>query len=74
MKKEEQRYVPTTKDQEFVDTLRQLEGKWVALSPNWREVVASGDSMEEVESKLDPSQLESVIFMKAPPANTFFIG
>ena len=70
----EQRYVPTTKDQEYVETLRKFEGKWIALSPDRSAVVSSGDSMEEVESKLDPSQLERVIFMKVPPANTFLIA
>ena len=70
----EQRYVPTTKDQEFVETLHQFAGKWVALSPDMRTVVSSGDSVEELDASLDPSQQERVIFMKVQDAGTFLVA
>jgi predicted RNase H-like HicB family nuclease len=69
-----QRYVPITNEKEYIESLKPFQGKWVALSPDRRTVVSSGTTVEEVESKLEPQQLEQVIFMKVPAAGTFVIA
>jgi len=54
--------------------LKPYEEKWVALSPDKRRVVSSGDTLKETESKVNPKDLESVIFMKVPPSDKVFIA
>lgn len=70
----DQRYVPITKDQEHVEALRKFAGKWVALSPDRSTVVASGDSIEELDSKLDQTQQETLLVMKVQDADTFLVA
>ena len=50
--------------------LKPYEEKWVALSPDRRRVVSSGDTLKEAESKINKKDIESVIFMKVPPSDT----
>lgn len=53
--------------------LQNHENKWVALSPDYKEVVADGDSLAEVESKLKPDEVRRVVFHKVSPFNSVFI-
>ncbi|OGZ46284.1 MAG: hypothetical protein A3J54_02630 [Candidatus Ryanbacteria bacterium RIFCSPHIGHO2_02_FULL_45_13b] len=54
--------------------LKSYEEKWVALSPDKRRVISSGDTLKEVESKIDSKDIEHVIFMKVPPSGMVFIA
>ncbi len=58
----------------LAEITKPFENKWVALSPDKSEVVASGDTLEETESHLSPADIETVVFMKVPPADTVFIA
>ena len=53
--------------------LRNFENQWVALSPDYKKVVASGESLNEVESKLKPDEVRKVVFHKVPPLDSVFI-
>lgn len=53
--------------------LKPYEKKWVALSPDKRRVVSSGDTLKEAESKVSSEHIEHVIFMKVPPSDMVFI-
>jgi len=62
------------KEKQLRDLLKSFENKWVALSPDESEVLASGKTMQETESKINPADIEKVLFMKVPPADTVFIA
>lgn len=47
--------------------LRPFENKWVALSPDETEVVSSGDTLSEAESKLNEKERHEVVFFKVIP-------
>ena len=53
--------------------LEPFENEWVAISSDQDNVLASGESLREVESKLDKSQIHEVIFYKVPPFSSVFI-
>ena len=55
------------------EVIKPYEDKWVALSSDQTTVVSSGDTLKEVESRLDPHQLSEVIFMRVPPFDKLFI-
>jgi hypothetical protein len=61
------------KKQESAYILEPFEEKWVALSPDQTEVVASGENLEEVEDQLGPDEIRHVIFMKVPSSHKIFI-
>lgn len=46
--------------------------KWVALSPDKKRVLSSGDTIDEVEKDLDAETLHEAIFFKVPPAGKIF--
>ncbi len=60
----EQRYVPTSKEQEFLDELRPFENKWVALFG--QKVVASGDDPEEVQANAERAGVTNFSFYLVP--------
>lgn len=62
------------KEKQLRALLQAFENKWVALSPDESEVLASGETMQEAESKIKPANIEKVLFMKVPPADTVFIA
>lgn len=53
--------------------LRPFADKWVALSPDKKRVVADGHTLRETERKIDPKNIEEVIFMKAPSFTKLFV-
>jgi hypothetical protein len=57
----------------LADILAPFEEKWVALSPDQTEVVASGESLDEIEKQLRPDEIRRVIFMKVPSSHKIFI-
>ena len=49
------------------EILKPFENKWVALSPDETEVVSSGDTLTEAESKLNEKEKHEVVFFKVIP-------
>ncbi len=64
---------PTSKQRDLCKVLKPFENKWVALSPDYRRVVASGESLDEVESQLDQNQVHEVIHFRVPPRDAVFV-
>jgi hypothetical protein len=48
------------------DLVRPFENQWVALTPDYREVVSSGKTLDEVESHLEGNDLQRLVFFKVP--------
>lgn len=59
-----------TKNYDLRKILKPFENKWVALTPDNKKVVASGDSLKETALKVRES--EKVIFMKVLPFNLLY--
>jgi hypothetical protein len=53
--------------------VRPFENQWVALTPDYREVVASGETLDDVESQLDAPELNRLVFFKVPRFDAVFI-
>ena len=49
--------------------LKPFENKWVALSPDETQVVSSGDTLLEAESKLSEKERHEAVFFKVVPFN-----
>ena len=49
--------------------LKPFENKWVALSPDETQVVSSGDTLFEAESKLNEKERHEAVFFKVIPFN-----
>ncbi|MDP1688729.1 MAG: hypothetical protein Q8L47_01185 [bacterium] len=49
--------------------LNKLEKKWVALSPDYKRVVASGETLKDTISKIKISDRAHVIFHKVIPGS-----
>ncbi len=52
--------------------LRPYENKWVALSPDYTRVVASGDTRKEVDARVKKEEREMLIFHKVLPFDALF--
>jgi len=55
------------------DLVRPFENQWVALTPDYRQVVASGKTLDEVESRLEAKDLKRLVFFKVPRFDAVFI-
>jgi len=56
------------------EMLRSYEHKWVALSPDYKKVIASGDSLRETDAKLvDDRARADAVFYKVPSFDTYYI-
>jgi hypothetical protein len=62
-----------TKKQDLAQKLHPFENKWVALTPDLNEVVSSGDTIDDVEEKMEVRKIQDAIFMKVPPADKIFV-
>ena len=47
--------------------LRPFENKWVALSPDYKRVVSSGNTLEVTAEKVRPKERDKVIFHRVIP-------
>ncbi len=54
------------------ELLRPYEDKWVALSPDYTRVVASGDTRKEVDASVKKEERETLIFHKVLPFDALF--
>ena len=55
------------------DLVQPFENQWVALTPDYREVVTSGETLDEVESHLEGKDLQRLVFFKVPRFDAVFI-
>ncbi len=53
--------------------LRPFEDKWVALSPDYKRVLSSGETLKETEAKLSETKRAKAIYFKVPPAHAYFV-
>jgi hypothetical protein len=54
--------------------LRSYEHKWVALSPDYKKVIASGDSLRETNAKLtNDTERADAVFYKVPSFDTYYV-
>lgn len=53
--------------------LQPFENRWVALSRDYRKVVASGTTLNEVEAKLEKNKKKTVVYFKVPRFNAVFV-
>ena len=49
------------------EILKPFENKWVALSADETKVLSSGDTLSEVESKLNEKEKHEAVFFKVIP-------
>ena len=62
-----------TKKPSFAELIRPYENKWIAIAPDYSRVVASGDSLEEVDTKVPPEDREKVILHRVLPFDAVFV-
>ena len=53
--------------------LQSFDNKWVALSPDYKRVVASGDTLIDADAQVPEEQRKKVVFYKVPPADAYYI-
>ena len=61
------------KNNDFTTLLTPYENKWVALSPDYTTVVASGETLKEAHANVPPGERETVIFHKVLPFDALYI-
>lgn len=52
-------------------TLLANQNKWIATSSSKSKILASGNSIQEVEKKLDQLDAKDVVITFVPPANRY---
>lgn len=57
----------------FGEVIAPFENKWVALSSDLGTVLASGDSLKEVDEKLNEKQREEAVFHKVFPFDMAYV-
>ncbi len=55
-----------------MEILKPYKDKWVALTPDFLQVSASGDSLEETRSKLDEKAKSESFFMRVVALDTAY--
>jgi hypothetical protein len=65
--------IMTTITYNLADLVRPFENRWVALTPDYSQVVASGETLEEVESRVEGKDLQRLVFFKVPRFDAVFI-
>jgi hypothetical protein len=53
--------------------LEPYENKWVALSPDYTHVVASGETLKDVHAKVPEGDCAKVVFHKVLPFDALYI-
>lgn len=52
--------------------LKPYEDKWVAISPDYKKVIASGETLKETVAQVSPESREEVIFHKVLPYDALY--
>lgn len=68
MDEEKERKINT----DLSELLKVHENQWVALSPAYDKVMASGDTIGETIAKVDEAERSQVVFYRVLPANSFY--
>lgn len=68
MKKDE-----IVKAPDFRRILKPYEDKWVALSPDRKKVISSGNTLRDAEKSLSKTDFEKIAFMKVPSFGKAFV-
>jgi Family of unknown function (DUF5678) len=63
----------TTFTYNLAELVRPYENQWVALTPDYRQVIASGETLDEVESRVEGKDLTHLVFFKVPRFDAVFI-
>ena len=58
----------------FIEIYKKYKGKWVALTPDEKSVVASGKTLKKILEDSKKKGLEHPIVMKVPPSVVPYIG
>jgi hypothetical protein len=58
---------------DLAEILEPYENKWVALSPDYTHVVASGEALKDVHAKVPEGDRETVVFHKVLPFDALYI-
>jgi hypothetical protein len=58
---------------DFTTLLKPYENQWVALSPDYSTIVASGETLKEAHAKVPKGERETVIFHKVLPFDALYI-
>ncbi len=58
----------------FIDIHRKYKGKWVALTPDEKSVVASGQTLKKILTDAKKRGFEHPVVMKVPQAVLPYIG
>ena len=61
----------TTKD--LSKLLQPYENKWVALSPDYSRVIASGETLRETAAQVREDDKEQAVFHKVLPFDAYYI-
>jgi Family of unknown function (DUF5678) len=58
---------------DFTTLLKPYENQWVALSPDYSTIVASGETLKEVHAKVPEGDRETVVFHNVLPFDALYI-
>ncbi len=62
--------IKIVKNYNLIELLKPYANKWVALSPDHKKVVSSGDTLEKTAAK---TKDKDVVFMKVFPADALYV-
>lgn len=58
----------------FKEIHKKYKGKWVAMTPDEKSVISSGDTAKEVYDEAHRKGFQEPILMKVPPEVAIFVG
>lgn len=64
----------TMKTTDFIEIHKKYKGKWIALTLDEKEVIASGESLKEILQESKKKGLEHPIVMRVPKAVVPLVG
>lgn len=59
---------------DFIEIHKKYKGKWIALTPDEKSVVASGQTLKKILQDAKKKGYEHPIVMRVPPAVVPYIG
>lgn len=60
------------KNYNLIKILKPYENKWVALSPDHKKVVSSGDTLSDTAKKIKKYHKDEVVFFRVLPFNASY--
>jgi hypothetical protein len=65
--------VTTSKAPDLSELIKPYENKWVAFSSDYRQVLAAGDTLREVDEQLEGVKKEEAVFHKVLPFDADYV-